>query len=873
MGETIVSNFTSSLERKAMMYEMVLAIENDFIENFANKLSLGDIPQEVVDHSNKSDSQDPFLSILQGIDIQSYIQICNANIAKLGIGMEEKKFLNGELSKIIPIRNNVMHPRPLGALDFYLVKGAFDQIDQIVHSLTWKNVEIIRIKIKESPESLRLPPSSVKKSDNIIENIPVTVDFEDTNFVGRKEEIGAIKEKLNKNNVHILSIIGDGGIGKTAIAIKVLYDMLDDPKCKFNLILWTSLKTNELNNYEFKEIKNALVSTADMYTALSRFVGNDNISDTEEYLISLAKDFNMLLVLDNLETINTEEIKDFLDRFTEYGKVLITSRIGLGEMEHRFKLGGMSENDVLEYMNILLELYGFESLLTENQKKDIAISQLHSNPLAIKWFVRCLYNGDDVERILQNKTELATFCMSNVFDKLSETARNILEVLTIAKRDITVAELIFYMDKSVDNYKDISFAINELAKCNFIDDSMFRTKERLSVTVFAKEYLTIAQFAEESTVELFKHKDILLQTFSQKQLQAIVEKPYAMRSFYISNDRKDELVVAYWLYEAVEAFEKKDEPTANVKLELAKRILPGYFECYKVAAYLCGETSIEKGKEEYIIAENCCEIQHKERMYICYAAFLLRTNDYKGSLEKLQLAATFSQKTNYYILFEQAKLYACMNRFSEAYEVLNAVDKSEISKKDLNIFCTRMADVKRRESENYKYDEVKKLELIKESYNILNSSEEPDRGIYKYICVILKTLSYMYYYDDAMLFLCDILRKYHFKIRRNGDFKRFKDSMSSHIEQVSKKDIRKEIQRYLLDDNEIMCKLDDNEGLVYNINRERQFAFFKNSANPQGVYFRLAPNLENIQVGSIVVFDRIIVTNNGRTVKRIISFS
>lgn len=868
-----MSEFISSLERKAMMYEMVLAIENDFIENFARKLSLADIPREIIEHSNKSDSPDAFLAILQGIDIQSYIQICNSNLTKLGIGLETKKFLNGELSKIIPIRNNVMHPRPLGALDFYLVKGVFDQIDQIVNSLSWNNVETIRRKIVEAPESLRLPPSGNRKSDSIIENIPISVDFEDTNFVGRKEEIGAIKEKLNKNNVHILSIIGDGGIGKTAIAIKVLYDLLDDPKCRFNLILWASLKTSELNNYEFKEINNALKSTADIYSALSKFVGNDNIYNTEEYLISLAKEFNMLLVLDNLETINTEEIKDFLDRFTEYGKVLITSRIGLGEMEHRYKLGGMSEKDVLEYMNILLELYGFESLLTEKQKKDIAIIQLHSNPLAIKWFVQCLYNGDEVEKILQNKAELATFCMSNVFEKLSEIAHNILEVLIIAKRDITVAELIYYMDKSVEDYKDISFAINELAKCNFIDDSIFRIKERLSITVFAKEYLTILQFSNSSVVEMFKQKDMQLQTFLQKQIQAMAEKPYAMKTFSICNERKDELVVAYWLYEAVDAFEKRNEQIANIKLELAKRILPDYFECYKVAAYLCGVNSIEKGKEEYEIAENCCENQQRERLYIYYAAFLLRTNDYHGSLEKLKIAATYSVEPNFYIFSEQAKLYACINRFSEAYEILARVDKSKLSKRNLNIYYTRKADIKRRESENYKYDEEKKLELIKESFYLLDSSDEPDRGIYQYICVILKTLSYLFYYDEAMIFLCRILQKYHAKVRRESEYRRFKDNMSAHITQVAKKELRKEIEQYLVDDAEIMSRLHSNEGVVYVIERERQFAFFKNKENPQGVYFKLTPKLENMQVGSIVEYDKIIGIGNGRRANRIIKFT
>jgi hypothetical protein len=865
-----VSEFTSSLERKAMMYEMLLAIENDFIDNFTYRLSIEDIPKDVVEHANRSESTDAFRAILEGIDIQSYIQICNANISKLEIGVEEKNFLNKDLSQIIKIRNNVMHPRPLGSLDFYLVKGVFDEIDQKIKCLDWKNVEVLRKKIIESPESLRLPPANSRKSDSIIENIPVSVDFEDTNFIGRKEEVGAIKEKLNKNNVHILSIIGDGGIGKTAIAIKVLYDLLDDPKCKFNLILWTSLKTNELNNYEFKEIKAAISTTSEMYSELSSFVGNDDIQGTEEYLISLAKEFDMLLVLDNLETINTEEIKDFLDRFTEYGKVLITSRIGLGEMEHRFKLGGMSDNDVIQYMNTLLELYGFESLLTEKQKKDIAVNELHSNPLAIKWFIRCLYNGDEIGDILKNKSELARFCMSNVFDKLSPLSHQILEVLIIAKRDITVAELIYYMDKTLDDYKDISFAINELAKCNFIDDSIFRINERLSVTLFAKEYLLISNLVRDKAVEDFKQKDIKLQSFLQKQIQNTSEKPYAMRTFYISNERKDELVVAYWLYEAIEAFEQKNERLANAKIELAKRILPGYFECYKVAAYVCGVTSIEKGKEEYEIAENCCEEEYKERLYICYAAYLLRINDYHTSLEKLKLAALYSKEENAYIIFEQAKLYACINKFTDAYSVLEKIDKSKLTHRDLNILYTRLADVKRRESENYKFDEEKKLSLLKEAYYYLNISDEPDRGIYQYACVILKSLSYMYYYDESVKFMCEILEKYHKKIRKESEFKKVRDNISSHILQINNEEVRNEVQQYLVDDVEIMNRLNQNEGVVYVIDREKGFAFFKNNDNPQGVYLKLVPGLDKMQIGSVVKYDKIIETAIGKRVNRII---
>ncbi|SDA73170.1 hypothetical protein SAMN02910275_02452 [Butyrivibrio sp. INlla18] len=83
----------------------------------------------------------------------------------------------------------------------------------------------------------------------------------------------------------------------------------------------------------------------------------------------------MLFVLDNLETINTEDIKGFLDRFTEYGKVLIALRVGLGEMEHRYKMGGMSKNDVLEYMNYIKVVKG----------------------LGLKKFERYINRGDNAE--------------------------------------------------------------------------------------------------------------------------------------------------------------------------------------------------------------------------------------------------------------------------------------------------------------------------------------------------------------------------------------------------------------------------------------------------------------------------------------------
>ena len=84
--------------------------------------------------------------------------------------------------------------------------------------------------------------------------------------------------------------------------------MLDEPNCPFELILWVSLKTNELTGYEFKKIEDAITTTAEMYSKLGEFVGLHNHNDVPSYLIELAQNFNTLLVLDNLETINSSGV-------------------------------------------------------------------------------------------------------------------------------------------------------------------------------------------------------------------------------------------------------------------------------------------------------------------------------------------------------------------------------------------------------------------------------------------------------------------------------------------------------------------------------------------------------------------------------------
>jgi LuxR family transcriptional regulator, glucitol operon activator len=44
----------------------------------------------------------------------------------------------------------------------------------------------------------------------------------------------------------VLTVVGEGAIGKTALSVKCLYDLIDDAECPYEAVLWSSLKTEML---------------------------------------------------------------------------------------------------------------------------------------------------------------------------------------------------------------------------------------------------------------------------------------------------------------------------------------------------------------------------------------------------------------------------------------------------------------------------------------------------------------------------------------------------------------------------------------------------------------------------------------------------
>lgn len=150
---------------------------------------------------------------------------------------------------------------------------------------------------------------------------------------------------MGSPTVPVVTIVGEGGVGKTALALRCLYDVAQGENSKYDAVIWASLKTKTLTARGAEEIRESLISTLSLVQTIVGELGNPNPSkdlpELLEEIIGYMADFRIFLAVDNFETLTDFALRSFLSRIPVGSKVLITSRVGLGEIELRYKLDPM----------------------------------------------------------------------------------------------------------------------------------------------------------------------------------------------------------------------------------------------------------------------------------------------------------------------------------------------------------------------------------------------------------------------------------------------------------------------------------------------------------------------------------------------------
>lgn len=598
----------------------------------------------------------------------------------------EASVLSEKLESMTRARNRVCHSRPLEDEDLTRFLDLADTLLRDFRKLQWKELKNVRVKIEQDPTfvlRLEIPSFWTAAADVTPHNLPM-VDFDETGFVGRLTETrDVIKHILAPHP--LVTIVGEGGVGKSALALRCLYEILDTKDLRFDAVIWVSLKTRVLTPAGVRDIHDAVTTTLGIVQAATKEVGLTAVTNDLASLVKELRDYmtqsRLLLVIDNLETLTLEDVRPLLGEIPTGSKVLLTSRIGLGELELRYKLDPLDKKQSVALARRHAKSLNLQLLFDcAEERLGKYCQSLFFNPLLIKWFVSSVSNGADPERLLTRSNQsFATalqFCFENLYARLGEAEKQVLQVLFAARRKLSQTELYFLLqDVTQLNQLELELALNVLhgssmLKRSFADRRKADSGTQYALTDVSSEYLS--RFAPPGTKILdkvqaaFKKLRLLA---DQAQIQGEV---YPYDIFVVRATSVDERICAVFLNNALQKARTGRTSEARQLVDRAKDLLQNFAETYRISAIVEGKAKdLYKADEEIRMAIDLNPGSSLARYQ--YALFLLKEmEDSSNALGQID-AALQIDKDDPTLETARALILTRLGRFQESAEIYERI--------------------------------------------------------------------------------------------------------------------------------------------------------------------------------------------------------
>ncbi len=355
----------------------------------------------------------------------------------------------------------------------------------------------------------------------------------------------------------------------------------------------------------------------------------------------------LLVVVDNLETLTLQDVRPLLKSIPTGSKILLTSRIGLGELELRYKLDPLDKKQSVSLARRHAKSLNLQLLAgCAEERLGKYCQALFFNPLLIKWFVSSVSNGADPDRLLsrtnQSFSAALQFCFENLYNRLSDAEKRVLHVLFAARRQLSQTELFFLLQEVTQlTQLELEMALNVLhgssmLKRAFADKWKSDSGTQYALTDVSSEYL--ARFAppDSKTLESVQRELKRLRLLADQT--RVQEEAYPYDIFIVRAAMADERICAVFLNNALKKARADLVAEARGLVERAKNLLPNFSETYRISAIVEGKgNDFFKADEEIRIS---IDLNPRSSLtHYQYALFLLREmEDYSSALTQIDVA-------------------------------------------------------------------------------------------------------------------------------------------------------------------------------------------------------------------------------------------
>lgn len=669
--------------------------ESDFLARAEKEGALKRLREDMKDPDWESDAwglddvtNEELLQYLSIAELVSILKRHSSNVKDAKASEVQSAIDVVEGRDFYSIRNRIMHPvRPIETDDFPTLIGIAEDIRSVAPNLIW-NPLIEAIKETESPFGVDIP-TFWEESSRIPHNLPAA-EFDDTGFIGRRRERDTVKRHIASHR-NVITIVGAGGLGKTALALRVCHDILDDPQSEIERIVWVSLKTTQLTSSGVQEISHAVSNRDDLIDEIDRALGaddGDGASTNWDSVLAHAKDNHILLIIDNLETLGGG-IVDLATDFPLESTLLLTSRIGLGQIEVPYSMPDFSGRDAGRLMRQLAAGYNCTAIseLGHDRLMDYC-KRLSFNPLGIKVFVQTVARGFSPESVLSdahqadtqvNINEFLTYCWGQVYDSLSDDLRNIVAHMLAANRELSRTQIQELVEM---DYVSLEKHLQELQQCNILEtvrsqDPRDSHQMLYRLGNFAIDFLRRNHPPENRVV-----RNTLSQITTWQLEQETNERQqnsYRYAQIRVHAESRDEQIVARHLSNALRTISRYRKSEEVKKAEYAERArkslsnaeshLPNWWEVHRVKAHFFETVEgrpifdIRNAFETSIACKSDSDIS----LYH-YATYLVRIGQFDSALEQIEVALGCPDAEELSLRSYKGLCLTLLGRYPEAIE-------------------------------------------------------------------------------------------------------------------------------------------------------------------------------------------------------------
>jgi LuxR family glucitol operon transcriptional activator len=566
----------------------------------------------------------------------------------LGIEAAGLRRAHKALTPLSAVRNRVCHNRPPEPQDFPLTVDTtkqvlqeqgfpFDELALEFERLTDRSVY---------PFTLAIPTFWTTDAPRVANNLPIP-EWDETGYIGRDSDRRSLT-KLLVGSHPVINVTGEGGVGKTAIITRCMYDLLEMPDQPYEAMVWTSLKADRLTTSGVQALVGAMASEIEVMAAiLDRFGGPDpttagsTLFDQVRYVLSQLR---VLVAIDNIETIDREALRPLLMEIPVGSKLILTSRIGIGEIEVRFPLDPLTATDAVNLFRRTALLFGIDSLYTRDREVlEKYCERLYFNPLAIKWFIQSYVEGRSVNALLSSRRSQQTlldFCFKNVFEAFSNEQHRILRTLVAAPGPLSEVQIALLAE--IDDTELVRQNIEYLMSSNVvkrIHDAWGANNQAMlwTPTSFARRYVQDDPLIKGDRPRVAKAYRALIGLRNEARTGRIEDyRPMAIRA-----ESTDEAMVARSLTAALSSAYAKDFAQAQSHLATAKKLLPDFSETYRISAQvkeLAGDNA--GAREDFDMALDIATGRGVKSLAVYFAQFLRRQGDPYTALTILERIAS-----------------------------------------------------------------------------------------------------------------------------------------------------------------------------------------------------------------------------------------